>query len=293
MTQQIETGADSQELANKNVTNNQAVDADLPSNQTEIKEQPDELPASAEKRIAKLYKEKMLALEELKKVSDRERYLQNELQRYKTTQPTSSSGSERVDPNRPIEPKIEDFEGKNPLLYQKAYMDYQVSLLHYEHQKKQESKVMTERERYLKKISTEHDQRLIETAAKYSDFEDVLQNLNYLDLSASTPEKVADLIYTIQEMPNSGEVTYFLAKHPERAQQLINSNTKAALIELGKISNELHVLTEKPKLSSSAPPPASNVDVKSASIAPNADQNGIPAMDHSEFRKRLLKRKKK
>lgn len=94
----------------------------------------------------------------------------------------------------------------------------------------------------------EHFQASCEEAReKYDDFDDVV----FSDENRM-PNWVGGLI---ADTDNPGEVAYHLAQNPKEAKRIFSLRPEKAALELGRLEVKLNA--PKPKLTSSAPPPAS------------------------------------
>jgi hypothetical protein len=119
------------------------------------------------------------------------------------------------------------------------------------------SKAAESDQQHVEKTWTEHTQRIAAAQEKYSDWDEVSQNLAKMgEQNISIPQPVA---LAIVELENGADVLYKLAKEPELIQKLQKMSEVRAIAEIGRIAASLPSEKKEEKVTGSpeAKPPQS------------------------------------
>jgi hypothetical protein len=107
---------------------------------------------------------------------------------------------------------------------------------------------------HAKEVFDSYNERVAEFAAGHEDFNEVLGSLSD---RVVIPQAVSVAIY---EAPNGPELSYYLAKNPEKAKELMEMTDTVAVMEIGRLSASLQVQSAVAKRPvSKAPPPPPHV----------------------------------
>jgi hypothetical protein len=119
----------------------------------------------------------------------------------------------------------------------KTYEDYVEALADYKLEQKEKAKAQAAQEEYLRGIFDDYNKQVEGARDLHDDFDDVV------DQSVAVPIVAINAMY---EMDNGAEVAYYLGKHPDVRDQLLEWNTpgtkggyRRIIVELNKISEEL------------------------------------------------------
>jgi hypothetical protein len=107
---------------------------------------------------------------------------------------------------------------------------------------------------YAKEVFDSYNERVAEFAAEHEDFSEVLSSLSE---RVVIPQEASVAIYEAQNGP---EISYYLARNPEKAEKLMEMSPAQTVMEIGRISAALETQAAVAKRpASKAPPPPAQV----------------------------------
>ena len=185
---------------------------------------------------------------------------------------TVSNGSDRstvADP-KPAprnEPKLADYATPE------EWFDARDEWRRTEERRRQES---TASDAEIRQAWDAHNSRISEARARYDDFDEVAGSANI-----PIPESAA---LAIIEQPNSADITYYLATHPEEAKKLATLRPIAQIAAIVKISEKPEVngraAAPKPKPASQAPQP-----IKPVGGAATGSTTDLGSMSYQDYKR--------
>lgn len=140
--------------------------------------------------------------------------------------------------------------------------------------KEREAEKAKEQEAELKANFDSHIGRVNAAKEKYEDWDEASEEAHNIPV----------VVYNaLIEMENSGEIMYYLAKHPEVCDTMLGTTQYAALRELGKIEAQLAtpIATVKPR--TNAPPP---ITPGGRGVTRTSRPLDDPEVGYQEFKKR-------
>jgi len=118
----------------------------------------------------------------------------------------------------------------------KTYEDYVEALADYKLEQKEQAKAKAAQEEYLRGIFDDYNKQVEAARDLHEDFDDAV--------NVTVPTVAINALY---EMDNGAEVAYFIAKHPDIREQLLEWNNphlkggyRKIIVELNKISEDLN-----------------------------------------------------
>lgn len=101
--------------------------------------------------------------------------------------------------------------------------------------------------------------RAEKAAAKHSDYDEALENVDHIKIPPMTQT-------AIMESEVGAEIAYYLAKHPDELEKIVNLKPHAALMALGRIESKLTDTIEAKKATTKVPEPISPLRGKSGAV---------------------------
>ena len=122
---------------------------------------------------------------------------------------------------------------------------------------------------------------------KYEDFTEKGQEL--VESFADIPEEYGSyLTETLMSMEFGTDVLYYLATHPDEAQDIVDSGARLATIKLGRLESKFAKSgeAEQRRVSNAPPPPPANKGSAPARVAVADDTDDLAAFEKKFFKKR-------
>lgn len=207
-------------------------------NNAEQHDDKSEMQRGVEKRINKILAQKKASDAQVQQLNERVRYYEQQIAQ--TTAPAQQAEQQQyVDPYAPAEPNENDYD--DPKAYTKAYIKYANENANYLAQKQNMERAYNDRTRYLQQVELDHTHRVDQVRAKYDDFDDVLRNLD--SIAVPQTQEAQEILTSFMESPSSGEMTYYLASHPDELKKIVELPMTQALRHLGKIEGRIENAT--------------------------------------------------
>lgn len=109
------------------------------------------------------------------------------------------------------------------------------------------------------KTISDWQSKVEKVSAKYSDYDEALENVDHIKIPSMTQT-------AIMESEVGAELAYYLAKHPDELEKIVNLKSHSALMALGRIESKLTDTTEARKATTKVPEPISPLRGKSGSV---------------------------
>lgn len=143
---------------------------------------------------------------------------------------------------------------------------------------KQAESERQEREVNAKAIFDDYNKHVSEARGKYDDFDEVVGRD---DLAIPQSVQLAVL-----EMDNGPEVAYYLGKHPEVCQELLEISPLAAVRKIGLIADKLSPVARSPEVKNKPKPPAPLATVGASSTRSSVPLDQMSGKEYIEIRNR-------
>lgn len=135
-------------------------------------------------------------------------------------------------------------------------------------------------DRRMQQVFDDYNRGVEALEEKYEDFDEVMESA-----TASIP-KAAQI--AIIEHENGPEIAYYLAKHPDEAEELLEMSSTRAVAEIGRIGYQISSAS-KPKLRTTAPAPIRPLGSSAARSSVPMDK--LPYQQFKKAREAQLERK--